>query len=89
MQLELLRTEGNLLEIAMLGEDHTFANLLRRTLGEDDHVVYAAYKVGHPLLDKARPTLLVETDGTETPKEALKKAAEKIKARINEFGEKF
>lgn len=89
MQLEVLRAEDNLLEVNLLGEDHTFANLLRRALREDDHVVHAAYKVGHPLLDKARPTLLVKTNGEETPKEALKKAAERIKAQINEFGEQF
>jgi len=89
MELEVLRKEKNLLEIVLVGEDHTFANLLRRTLKSDDHVVYAAYKVGHPLLDKERPILYLETDGKETPKEALTKAAQKIKEQMNEFGSQF
>ncbi len=89
MELEVLRKEGNLLEIALVGEDHTFANLLRKTLKRDDHVTYAAYKVSHPLLDKERPILFLETDGKETPKEALIKAAQKIKEQMDEFGKRF
>lgn len=89
MELEVLRKEKNILEIVVMGEDHTFANLLRKTLTTDDHVVYAAYKVGHPLLDKERPILYVETDGKETPKEALTKAAQRIKEQMNEFRSKF
>ena len=89
MELEVVRKEDKKLEVVLVGEDHTFANLLRRTLREDEHVTYAAYKVDHPLLDRTRPVIFVETDGKETPKEALIKAARKIKEQINEFGERF
>lgn len=89
MKLEVLQNEKNKLEVTLVGEGHTFANLLRKTLKQDEHVVYAAYKVGHPLLDRERPTLLLETDGKETPKEALMKAAQKIREQMNEFGEKI
>ncbi|MBU7047316.1 MAG: DNA-directed RNA polymerase subunit L [Theionarchaea archaeon] len=89
MELEVVRKEDNKLEVVLVGEDHTFANLLRRILREDEHVTYSAYKVDHPLLDRTRPVIFVETDGKETPKEALIKAALKIKEQINEFGERF
>ncbi|MBU7013811.1 MAG: DNA-directed RNA polymerase subunit L [Theionarchaea archaeon] len=89
VELEILTHEKTRLEAALKGEDHTFANLLRQTLKEDTHVVSAAYKVGHPLLDKERPVLFLETDGKESPKEALTKAARKIKEQINEFGAKL
>ncbi len=89
MKVDVIRNEKNTLEIALVGEGHTFANLLRKTLKSDDHVVHAAYKVGHPLVDKERPVLILETDGKETPKEALIRAAEKIKEQINEFGKQF
>jgi DNA-directed RNA polymerase subunit L len=89
MELEVLKQEENVLEIVLVGEGHTFANLLRKTLKEDEHVVHAAYNVGHPLLDKERPVLFLKTDGEETPKEALTKAAQKIKEQVNEFGEQF
>ncbi|MBU6997202.1 MAG: DNA-directed RNA polymerase subunit L [Theionarchaea archaeon] len=86
MELEIIAHEKTKLEAALKGEDHTFANLLRETLKEDTHVVSAAYKVGHPLLDKERPVLFLETDGKESPKEALSRAARKIKEQMNEFG---
>ena len=89
MELKVLRKEKNLLEVVLLGEGHTFTNLLRKMLTEDNHVMYAAYKVDHPLIDKERPVLYVETDGKETPQEALRKASEKIKEQINEFSAQF
>ncbi|MBU7017933.1 MAG: DNA-directed RNA polymerase subunit L [Theionarchaea archaeon] len=89
MELKVVQKEDNKLEVILEGEDHTFANLLRRILREDEHVTYAAYKVDHPLLDRTRPVIFVETDGKETPKEALIEAARKIKEQINEFGERL
>jgi DNA-directed RNA polymerase subunit L len=89
MELEVVRKEDNILEVVLVGEDHTFTNLLRKTLREDEHVTCAAYKIDHPLLDRTRPVIFVETDGKETPKEALMKAARRIKEQMNEFGEQF
>lgn len=89
MELEVLQKEKNKLEIVLKGETHTFANLLRKALKEDAHVRVAAYKVDHPLLDKERPVLFLETDGKTTPKKALMKAAKNIRERMDEFGQKF
>ncbi len=89
MEIEVRQHEKNKMEIVLVGEGHTFANLLRTMLKKDDHVTYAAYKVGHPLLDKERPVLFIETDGKESPKDALVKAAQKIKEQVNELGGEF
>jgi DNA-directed RNA polymerase subunit L len=89
MEIEVVEKEENSLEFVLAGEGHTFANLLRRTLKKNEHVVYAAYNVGHPLLDKERPVIFIKTDGKETPAEALKKAVQSIKGQINEFGQQF
>ncbi len=89
MELKIVEKEKNSLKIILMGEGHTFANLLRKNLKKDEHVTYAAYKVGHPLLDREQPVLFLETDGKETPAEALKKAAHKIKEQINEFGKQI
>jgi len=89
MELEVLQKEENTLEIVLVGETHTFANLLRKTLKEDTHVRAAAYKVDHPLLDKERPVIFLETDGKKPPKEVLMNAVTKIKEQMNEFGQKF
>ncbi|KAE9366158.1 DNA-directed RNA polymeras-like protein II subunit RPB11 [Stipitochalara longipes BDJ] len=50
-------------------EDHTLANILRAHLLKDSHVIFAGYKIPHPLF--ATFELRVQTDGSLTPKEAL------------------
>ncbi|GAB6147620.1 DNA-directed RNA polymerase subunit L [Stetteria hydrogenophila] len=58
------------------GEDHTLGNLLEKTLTTLDGVVVAYYEAPHPLEDKI--ILYIETDGSVKPREALRKALEKI-----------
>lgn len=50
-------------------EDHTLGNLLSQRLLKYEYIVFAAYKVPHPLF--ATFELRVSTDGTITPKEAI------------------
>ncbi|KAL5364632.1 RBP11-like subunits of RNA polymerase [Aspergillus floccosus] len=50
-------------------EDHTLGNLLRSRLLQSSHVLFAAYKVPHPLVPKF--LLRVQTDGEITPKDAV------------------
>ncbi|RHZ46711.1 DNA-directed RNA polymerase II core subunit RPB11 [Aspergillus thermomutatus] len=50
-------------------EDHTLGNLLRSRLLQNSHVIFAGYKVPHPLVPKFE--LRVQTDGEVTPKDAL------------------
>ncbi|KAN0090253.1 DNA-directed RNA polymerase-like protein II subunit RPB11 [Hyaloscypha variabilis] len=50
-------------------EDHTLANILRAHLLKNSHVIFAGYKIPHPLF--ATFELRVQTDGSLTPKEAL------------------
>ncbi|TQS34386.1 hypothetical protein Golomagni_05233 [Golovinomyces magnicellulatus] len=50
-------------------EDHTLANMLRSHLLKDSHVLFAGYKIPHPLF--ATLELRVQTDGEITPKDAL------------------
>ncbi|EAW19410.1 DNA-directed RNA polymerase II core subunit RPB11 [Aspergillus fischeri NRRL 181] len=50
-------------------EDHTLGNLLRSRLLQNSHVIFAGYKVPHPLVPKFE--LRVQTDGEITPKDAL------------------
>ena len=50
-------------------EDHTLANILRAHLLKDPHVIFAGYKIPHPLFAKFE--LRIQTDGAISPKEAL------------------
>ncbi len=78
MKIEVIKKEDNKLEFYLEGEDHTFANLLVETLREDKHVKFAAYTIEHPILMARKPRFKVVTDGKESPREALEKAAQKI-----------
>ncbi|ODV79449.1 RNA polymerase II core subunit [Suhomyces tanzawaensis NRRL Y-17324] len=53
-------------------EDHTLANLLRAQLLKDEKVIFAAYKVEHPLF--ANFVLRIQTEDDYSPREALKNA---------------
>ncbi|OJI87641.1 hypothetical protein ASPTUDRAFT_197076 [Aspergillus tubingensis CBS 134.48] len=50
-------------------EDHTLGNLIRSRLLQSSHVLFAAYKVPHPLVPNFQ--LRVQTDGDVTPKDAV------------------
>ncbi|KAK9479198.1 DNA-directed RNA polymerase [Lipomyces japonicus] len=51
-------------------EDHTLGNLLRAQLLQDSRVLFAAYKIEHPLF--ANFVLRIQTEEGYHPKEALK-----------------
>ncbi|KAJ6078737.1 hypothetical protein N7467_008490 [Penicillium canescens] len=50
-------------------EDHTLGNMLRTRLLKTQHVIFAAYKVPHPLTPNF--LLRVQTDGEVTPRQAV------------------
>ncbi|RAL15674.1 actin cytoskeleton-regulatory complex protein PAN1 [Aspergillus homomorphus CBS 101889] len=57
-------------------EDHTLGNLIRSRLLQSSHVLFAAYKVPHPLVPQF--LLRVQTDGEITPKEAVVTACHEL-----------
>ena len=68
-------------------EDHTFGNLLTVQLNEDPRVLYAAYKVEHPLF--ANFTMRIQTEDGYTPREALKTACNTVIAQLTVLSQKF
>ncbi|HDH44967.1 MAG TPA: DNA-directed RNA polymerase subunit L [Thermococcus sp.] len=78
MKIEVIKRDKNLLEFYLVGEDHTFANLLNETLHENKHVTFAAYAIEHPVLMARKPRFRISTDGKVTPEKALEEAAQKI-----------
>ena len=86
MEIKVTGTK-NKIEVDLIGEDHTFCNLLRETLQKDPDVVYAAYNISHPYVSE--PKLIVETKGKKTAKNALLKAADTIKKDNSEFLDLF
>ena len=86
MEIKVVDETQSKISIELTSEDHTLANLLRKTLWEDPNVEVAAYRMEHPLTGK--PLLMVQTKSGE-PKEALKKAAGRIEKRANELAGLF
>ncbi|RPB14994.1 RBP11-like subunits of RNA polymerase, partial [Morchella conica CCBAS932] len=68
-------------------EDHTLGNLLTSALLDTDHVVFAAYKVPHPLFPTF--TLRISTDATIGPKEALTTACKRVIEDLSSLSKKL
>ncbi|KAF2221597.1 DNA-directed RNA polymerase [Elsinoe ampelina] len=68
-------------------EDHTLANLLRARLLTSPKVLFAAYKVPHPLF--ANFELRVQTDGSISPKDAVVQACADIVQDLQRLDQNF
>ncbi|KAI4678221.1 uncharacterized protein J4E88_006742 [Alternaria novae-zelandiae] len=68
-------------------EDHTLGNLLAQRLLKNPAVMFAAYKVPHPLF--ATFELRVQTDGSITPKEAVMATCRLVIQDLSKLNESF
>jgi len=82
LKLRVIKKDKNFLEVVLEGEEHSFPNLLRETLLEDDDVEFASYVMEHPQL--GNPKLIVKTKG-RSPESAIKSALKKIEKRASDF----
>jgi len=79
-KMKIITDKKKELEIEITGETHTLCNALRKTLMEDEDVEAAAYVIEHPIIGE--PKLQIKA---KNPRKSLKKAAETLKARCDEF----
>ena len=68
-------------------EDHTLGNILRSQLLKDPKVLFAGYKVPHPLEHKF--VLRVQTTGDYSPQEAFTNAITDLISEISLMEERF
>ncbi len=85
MELNVLSKDDRTLVFELKGEGHTFCNVLREALLKDKNVVFAAYRIDHPLISS--PVFTVSTDGSKSPEEALREAVNRILTFTEEFEE--
>jgi len=64
-----------LLEFEVIGENHTFLSMLREALKDQPGVLFAAYRIPHPILEN--PIFYLQTTETD-PLVALQNAADAI-----------
>lgn len=82
MELNVLEDKKNKIIFEIKGEDHTFANMLRKELWNDSHVKAAAYNINHPII--GQPQFVLQTDG-EDPRKVLKAAAKRIQKQLSKI----
>ncbi len=85
MKVHIIYEKEREMKLEIEGEGHTFCNVLRKVLIEDDRVEMAGYTIPHPLT--SNPIIYLHTKNGYNPKEVLKDAAERLRVRIKEFRE--
>jgi len=68
-------------------EDHTLGNMIRMQLLKDPHVLFAGYKVPHPLEHKF--ILRIQTTSEYSPQEALMNAIADLISEMSLLEERF
>jgi len=87
MELKVLSKSKNDLRIELVGEDHTFCNLLQNALLEDKNVEIAGYDQPHPLIRSS--IIYLRTRRDASPEKVLLNALANIQELNKEFNEKF
>ena len=80
--IKILNKTANEIEFEIEDESHGVCNALRHILMQDEDVEYAVYNIDHPLTGK--PIMAIRTK-EGNPKDALKRAAEQLKADSESF----
>ena len=75
------------LKLEIVGEDHTFCNLLQNVLLNDKNVEIAGYDQPHPLIRSS--IIYLRTKREVSPEKVLLNALENLKDINKEFDEKF
>jgi DNA-directed RNA polymerase subunit L len=86
MELNVLTSSKTKLTFEMVGEDHTYCNLLRDTIWNEKGVIGAGYTIKHPLV--GTPKFIIEVESGDA-KDALVGAAQAIKKQASDFEKAF
>jgi len=87
MEVKVLSKSKNELRLEIIGEDHTFCNLLQNILLEDKNVELAGYDQPHPLIRSS--IIYVRTKREVSPEKTLLNALANVRELNKEFNEKF
>ncbi len=87
MEVKVLQKSKNELRIEIVGEDHTFCNLLQTVLLQDKNVEIAGYDQPHPLIRTS--VVYVRTKRDVSPEKTMLSALANIRDLNKEFNQKF
>ena len=83
MKIDVFEDKKSKLVFEIDGIGHTFINILKNELWNDSHVKLATYSIRHPIVSK--PKMIVETDGSQSPRAALASAVSRLKKTNDRF----
>jgi DNA-directed RNA polymerase subunit L len=87
VEVKVLSKSKNELRLEIVGEDHTFCNLLQNVLLQDKNVELAGYDQPHPLIRSS--VVYLRTKREASPEKTLLNALSNIQELNKEFSEKF
>lgn len=87
MEFKILDDKKNKLIVEIKGIDHTLCNAIKTELWNDKHVKIATYSIRHPQIGV--PQMIIETNGEESPKNALINAVERLHKLNAKFKKEF
>jgi DNA-directed RNA polymerase subunit L len=87
VEVKVLTKSKNELRIEIVGEDHTFCNLLQNVLLDDKNIEIAGYDQPHPLIRSS--IIYLRTKREASPEKTLLNALTSIQVLNKEFNEKF
>ena len=82
MEFKVIEESKTKLIFELIGETHTFCNVLKKELQGIKGVEISTYKIDHPLVGV--PKFQIETKGVE-PRKALKEALKNLKKKAKDF----
>ena len=82
MEVKIKNETKNRLEFDIDGATHTFANILKEELWNDEKTKNVGYSQEHPLINTQK--FILETDGSE-PKKVIISAIERIKKSMSKI----
>lgn len=68
-------------------EDHTVGNLIRMQLHRDKNVIFAGYRIPHPL--EYQMVVKIQTNGKKTPIKAMQTALQDLGEEVSDIRNKF
>ncbi|GAX82487.1 hypothetical protein CEUSTIGMA_g9914.t1 [Chlamydomonas eustigma] len=64
----------------IMNEDHTLGNMVRMQLHEDRNVIFAGYRIPHPLESKMQ--IMIQTNGEKAPTLAMEHALDDLRSEM-------
>ncbi|MFC1753552.1 RpoL/Rpb11 RNA polymerase subunit family protein [Thermoproteota archaeon] len=87
MEIKVLEEKKNRMVFEIVGESHGFCNALKKALWKSKGVIVSGYNVEHPLT--ASPKVIVETEGSKSPRDAVVDAAKLMNKESDNFLKSF